>query len=78
MTVGETEVLPEVPLAVKLVPVQLVALVLLHVSVEDCPDVIDVGLAESVAVGTGVPACVVALAVLELPEKLPAASVART
>ena len=37
-----------------------------------------VGLAESVAVGTGVPACVVALAVLELAEKLPAASVALT
>ena len=52
MTVGETEVLPDVPLAVKPVPVQLVAFVLLHVSVEDCPDVIDVGFAERVAAGT--------------------------
>ena len=58
--------------------VQLVALVDDHVSVDDFRLVIDVGLAESVAVGTGVPACVVALAVLELPEMLPAASVART
>ena len=49
----DTHVQPEVPLAVKPVPVHSVALVLLHVSVDDCPLVIDVGLAESVAVGTG-------------------------
>ena len=78
VTVGETDAEPVVPLAVKPVPVQLVAFVLLHVSVEDCPLVMDVGFAERVAVGTGVPACVVALAVFELPEKLPAASVALT
>ena len=78
VTVGETDVLPEVPDAVKPLPVQLVALVLLHVSVEDCPLVMDVGFADIVAVGTGLPACVVALAVLELPELLPAASYAET
>ena|SRR5271157_6103537 len=78
VTVGETDVEPEVPDAVKLVPEQLVALVLLHVSVDDCPLVMEVGFAESVAVGTGFPACVVALAVLELPELFPAASYAET
>ena len=58
--------------------VQEVALVEDHVRVELPPLLTLVGLAEIVTVGAGVPACVVALAVLELPEKLPAASVART
>jgi hypothetical protein len=35
----------------KFVPVQLVALVDDHVMVDDCPEVIDVGDAETVAVG---------------------------
>jgi hypothetical protein len=35
LVVGETETLPEVAEAVKPVPVQLVAFVLLHVSVDD-------------------------------------------
>ena len=58
--------------------VQLVALEALHVSVELPPLLTLVGLAEMVTVGAGVPACAVALAVFELPETLPAASVART
>jgi len=42
-----------VPEGLKLVPVHDVALVELQVSVDDCPDVIEVGLAESDAVGAG-------------------------
>jgi hypothetical protein len=48
---GETVSVPEIPVAVKLVPVQEVALVEDQVSVEELPVVIDVGDAESVAVG---------------------------
>ena len=54
MLAGETDTLPEVDPAVKPVPVQLVALVLLHVSVDDLPPGIDAGLAEREAVGMGV------------------------
>ena len=49
--VGETLVDPLVPEAVKPTPVHDVALVLDHVRVEDCPEVIDVGEAVSAAVG---------------------------
>ncbi len=47
---------PEIPEAVKLLPVQVVALVELQVKVEDCPGEIDAGLAvsEAVTVGGGV------------------------
>ena len=58
--------------------VQLVALVLDHVSVELPPELTVVGLAEIVTVGATAPACIVALAVLELAETLPAASMALT
>jgi hypothetical protein len=51
--VGETVADPDVPLAVKPDPVHDVAFVEDHVSVEDWPLVIEVGFAESVAVGTG-------------------------
>ena len=44
--------LPEMPDAVKPLPAQLVAFVELHVSVEDWPEEIVVGFAESVTVGT--------------------------
>jgi hypothetical protein len=47
-----------VPEAVNPLPVQLVALVEDHVSVEDWPEVMDVGLAERLTVGAGVDACV--------------------
>ena len=50
---GETERDPEVPVAVKLVPVQEVAFVELQLSVEDCPPVMVPGLAESETVGAG-------------------------
>jgi hypothetical protein len=43
----------------KLVPSQEVALVEDQLSVADCPEVIDVGDAERVAVGAGVPATTV-------------------
>jgi len=49
--VGETDTEPEVPLAVKLVPVQLVALVEEYVRVAELPEVILVGEAVRVAVG---------------------------
>lgn len=48
---GATETEPLEPVAVKFVPVQIVAFVELHVRVEDCPEVIDVGEAESDTVG---------------------------
>ena len=51
VTLGETETEPEVPLAVKPVPVQDVALVEDQVRVEEFPETTEVGLAESVAVG---------------------------
>ena len=51
VVVGDTVAVPEVPDAVKPVPVQDVAFVEPHVSVEDWPPVIEVGLAESVTVG---------------------------
>ena len=54
VTVGLAVTDPEVPDAVKPVPVQEVALEEDHVRVEDWPDVIVVGLAERVAVGMGV------------------------
>ena len=41
------------PLTLKPDPVQLVALVEFHVSVEDCPEMMAAGLAESVTVGAG-------------------------
>ena len=47
------DLLPEVPPAVKPVPVQLVAFVEFHDSVDDCPVTMVDGLAESVAVGAG-------------------------
>jgi hypothetical protein len=56
--VGETEIDPEVPFAVNPLPVQLVALVEDHVSVEDWPEVIEVGFALNATVGAGVDACV--------------------
>ncbi len=51
VTVGETPDEPEVPLGEKLVPVQALAFVEFHVSVEALPLVIVVGFAESVTVG---------------------------
>jgi hypothetical protein len=60
VAVGETLIVPDVPLAVKLVPVHEVAFVEDQVSVEELPVVIDVGDAESVAVG----ACEVAVTVI--------------
>ena len=44
---------PEIPEAGKLALLQEVALVELQVSVEDCPDEIEAGLAVSAAVGGG-------------------------
>jgi hypothetical protein len=61
--VGETVAEPEVVLLVENPePVQLVAFVEDHVSVEDCPEVIEVGLAVSEAVGTTAFTVTVALA----------------
>jgi len=66
--VGETETVPDVPLAVKFVPVHDVALVELHVRVAELPDVIDVGEAESVAVGADtVPTVTVTVLVIDPP-----------
>ena len=45
--------MPETPEAVKPVPLQEVALVELQLSVDDCPDEIELGLAVSAAVGGG-------------------------
>jgi hypothetical protein len=50
---GVTTIEPEVPFGVKLVPLQSVAFVLLHVSVDDSPVFIDLLEAERVAVGVG-------------------------
>jgi hypothetical protein len=53
VTVGLTAVEPEIFDAVKLLPLQDVALVELHDRVEDFPALIDIGLAASEAVGGG-------------------------
>ena len=53
LTLGATAVEPEVPDAMKLPPLQDVALAELQDRVDDCPEFIDVGLAESEAVGAG-------------------------
>jgi hypothetical protein len=53
VALGVTTAEPEVPDAVKLPPVQEVALVELQERVDDCPVFTDVGLAESAAVGGG-------------------------
>jgi len=53
LLVGETVAEPDVPLALKPEPVQLVASVLDHESVADPPEVMDVGDAERDAVGAG-------------------------
>jgi hypothetical protein len=50
---GVTTAEPEIPDAVKLPPLQDVALVELQERVDDFPAIIDVGLAESEAVGAG-------------------------
>ena len=52
--VGDTATEPEVVLALKPLPVQDVAFVEDQVSVEDWPEVIEVGEALRVAVGVGV------------------------
>ena len=51
MAAGVTVAEPEIPEAVKLEPLQEVAFVELQVSVDDCPDEIEAGLAVRVAVG---------------------------
>ena len=53
VALGVTTAEPEVPDEVKPLPTQEVAFVELHERVEDCPAVIEMGLAESVAVGAG-------------------------
>lgn len=53
VTPGFTAVEPEIPDAAKPPPVQAVALVELHDSVDDCPEAIDAGLADNDAVGAG-------------------------
>ena len=59
--------------------VQEVALVLDHVSVDELPEVTDVGLAERETVGAGVAAaCVVALTPVDCADEFPAASYACT
>ena len=50
---GVTTAVPEVPDGVKLPPVQDVALVELQDRVDDCPALMEVGLAESETVGGG-------------------------
>jgi hypothetical protein len=50
---GATTAEPDIPVNAKLPLAQDVALVELHDSVDDCPAFIDVGLAESEAVGAG-------------------------
>ena len=53
VTDGDTAAEPEIPEAVKPLPVQVVAFAEVHDSVDDCPGLIDLGLAESEAVTTG-------------------------
>ena len=53
VALGLTTAEPEVPEAVKLPPVQDVALVELQDRVDDCPALMEVGLAESETVGAG-------------------------
>ena len=62
VTEGDDCTEPLVPVAVKLVPVQEVALLLDQVSVVVCPTVMELGVAENVTVGGG---GVVALPVLK-------------
>ena len=52
---GDTEIEPEVPLALNPDPVQEVAFVLLQLRVDDWPLVIEAGFAVIVAVGGGFP-----------------------
>jgi hypothetical protein len=78
VTVGETTVEPEVPVPVKFVNVHEVALVEDHVTVDDWPDVIEVGFAVTETVGSGVALWVVALAAADGALVLPAASYAAT
>jgi hypothetical protein len=47
---GETVTDPETPVGAKFVPVQELALVEVQLRVDDCPEVIDVGLAANEAV----------------------------
>lgn len=68
--VGLTVVLPLVPDALKPLPEQLVALVELHESVEDCPFVSAVGLAVREAVGAGAAAETVTVALAVAPPQL--------
>jgi hypothetical protein len=58
VAVGDIVAVPDMPEAVKPVPVQLMAFVELHVSVEDWPMVMEVGLAESVTLGGVTPVVV--------------------
>ncbi len=70
VTVGETTAFPEMPEAVKPVPVQEVALVLLQVRVDDPPEAMEAGEAEREAVGeetvAPVPVSAIDLVVLEV------------
>jgi hypothetical protein len=50
LLVGEIVTVPDTPVAVKLPPVQELALVEVQLRVDDCPEVIDVGLAANEAV----------------------------
>jgi len=74
---GETLTLPDTPAATNPVPIQVVALVLENVSVAEAPALIEDGLAERVAVGTGVEEPVVAVRVTG-EETFPDASLAQT
>jgi hypothetical protein len=71
VTLGVTTAEPEVPDAAKLPPVQDVALVELQERVDDLPAFIDVGLAESEAVGAGGGAATVTVAVAVADPPLP-------
>ena len=53
VALGVTAAEPDIPVTPKLPPVQDVALVEFQERVDDCPAVIDAGLAESEAVGGG-------------------------
>ena len=66
-----TVAVPEMPEAVNPVPLQEVALVELQLSVDDCPDKIEVGLAVSAAVGGGGGAVTVTVALLLADPPLP-------
>ena len=62
VTIGETLTDPETPDGVNPLPVQLVALVEDHESVDDCPAMTDVGDAERETVGVGMVTVTVAFA----------------